>query len=65
MRKLTFEDRLGNTVEIDGDTTISQLINMGVKGIRLVEPGEPLPEGWHKHVTKIAAPDPQRRPDEC
>lgn len=47
---IDFVNKDGEQLSINGDTTLQELTEMGIKGIRLTEPGAPLPEGWWRAV---------------
>lgn len=43
---ILFEDNKGNVMQLDGKLTIADLVKMGVKEIRLMPEGSPLPDNW-------------------
>jgi len=43
---IPFEDNKGNVMQLDGKLTIADLVKMGVKDIRLMPEGSPLPDNW-------------------
>lgn len=43
---IPFEDNKGNVMQLDGKLTIKDLVKMGVKEIRLMPQGSPLPDNW-------------------
>lgn len=43
---IPFEDNKGNVMQLDGKLTIADLVKMGVKEIRLMPEGSPLPDNW-------------------
>jgi hypothetical protein len=43
---IPFEDNKGNVMQLDGKLTIADLVKMGMKEIRLMPEGSPLPDNW-------------------
>jgi hypothetical protein len=43
---IPFEDNRGNAMQLDGKLTITDLAKLGVKEIRLMPEGSPLPDNW-------------------
>lgn len=43
---IPFEDNKGHVMQLDGKLTIADLVKMGVKEIRLMPEGSPLPDNW-------------------
>jgi hypothetical protein len=43
---IPFEDNKGNVMQLDGKLTIKDLVKMGMKEIRLMPEGSPLPDNW-------------------
>jgi hypothetical protein len=47
---IPFEDNKGNVMQLDGKLTIADLVKMGVKEIRLMPEGSPLPDNWWRNA---------------
>lgn len=47
---IEFENNKGDRLEMDESTTIKELIALGFRNIRLVNPKEPLEDGWWRSL---------------
>lgn len=60
--QIPFEDNKGNIMQLDGKLTIADLVKMGVKEIRLMPEGSPLPDNWWRDAGSPNDKSPATRP---